>query len=77
DSDDKKALLARIAAGFNRSIMLSHPQQPHGTTVADYYKGGGTNHWSRVVHANSPIVYAFPYDDVRPDCEPDVSGAAP
>lgn len=76
DSDDKKALLARISAGFNRSIMLSHPQQPNGTTVADYYKGAVTNHWSRVVHANSPIGYAFPYDDVRPDGEPDVSGAA-
>ncbi|MFD3653167.1 glycoside hydrolase family 64 protein [Streptomyces sp. NPDC058620] len=76
DSDDKKALLARIAAGFNRSIMLSHPQQPNGTTVADYYKGAVTNHWSRVVHENSPIGYAFPYDDVRPDGEPDVSGAA-
>lgn len=76
DPDDKKALLARIAAGFNRSIMLSHPQQPNGTTVADYYKGTVTNHWSRVVHANSPIGYAFPYDDVRPDGQPDVSGAA-
>lgn len=76
DNDDKKALLARIAAGFNRSIMLSHPDQPNGTTVADYYQGDVTNHWSRIVHANSPIGYAFPYDDVRPDGEPDVSGAA-
>ncbi|MFI8432908.1 glycoside hydrolase family 64 protein [Streptomyces sp. NPDC079020] len=76
DSDDKKAILARLAAGFNRSIMLSHPDQPNGTTVADYYKGTVTNHWSRVVHANSPIGYAFPYDDVRPDGRPDVSGAA-
>lgn len=76
DSDDKKALLARLAAGFNRSLMLSHPDQPNGTTVADYYRGAVTNHWSRVVHANTPIGYAFPYDDVRPDGEPDVSGAA-
>ncbi|MFG2672391.1 glycoside hydrolase family 64 protein [Streptomyces sp. NPDC048445] len=76
DNDDKKALLARIAAGFNRSIMLSHPDQPNGTTVADYYRTPVTNHWSRIVHANSPIGYAFPYDDVRPDGEPDVSGAA-
>ncbi|MFC8600710.1 beta-1,3-glucanase family protein [Isoptericola sp. NPDC057191] len=36
-----------------------------------------TNHWSRVVHANSPIGYAFPYDDVRPDGEPAVPGAVP
>ncbi len=76
DPDDKKALLARLAAGFNRSIMLTHPAQPNGTTAADYYRGTVTNHWSRVVHANSPIGYAFPYDDVRPDGRPDVSGAA-
>jgi len=76
DPDEKKALLARLAAGFNRSIMLTHPTQPNGATAADYYKGEVTNHWSRVVHANSPIGYAFPYDDVRPDGEPDVSGAA-
>ncbi|MFI9773726.1 glycoside hydrolase family 64 protein [Streptomyces sp. NPDC051956] len=76
DPDDKKGLLARLAAGFNRSIMLTHPEQPNGTTTADYYQGGVTNHWSRVVHANSPIGYAFPYDDVRPDGQPDVSGAA-
>ncbi|MFF1730522.1 glycoside hydrolase family 64 protein [Streptomyces sp. NPDC058247] len=75
DPDDKKGLLARLAAGFNRSIMLTHPEQPNGTTTADYYQGV-TNHWSRVVHANSPIGYAFPYDDVRPDGQPDVSGAA-
>ncbi|MFK4068408.1 glycoside hydrolase family 64 protein [Streptomyces sp. NPDC029674] len=76
DPDDKKGLLARLAAGFNRSIMLTHPQQPNGTSSADYYRDAVTNHWSRVVHANSPIGYAFPYDDVRPDGQPDVSGAA-
>ncbi|MEU5576359.1 glycoside hydrolase family 64 protein [Streptomyces huasconensis] len=76
DPDDKKGLLARLAAGFNRSLMLTHPQQPNGATSADYYRGEVTNHWSRVVHANSPIGYAFPYDDVRPDGQPDVSGAA-
>ncbi|KUF14375.1 glycoside hydrolase family 64 protein [Streptomyces silvensis] len=75
DSDDKKGLLARLAAGFNRSIMLTHPSQPNGTSAGDYYRGV-TNHWARVVHANSPIGYAFPYDDVRPDGRPDVSGAA-
>ncbi|MFF2851147.1 glycoside hydrolase family 64 protein [Streptomyces sp. NPDC058001] len=75
DPDDKKGLLARLAAGFNRSIMLSHPEQPNGAGAGDYYQGV-TNHYARVVHANSPIGYAFPYDDVRPDGEPDVSGAA-
>ncbi|UXY23167.1 glycoside hydrolase family 64 protein [Streptomyces cynarae] len=76
DPDDKKALLARLAAGFNRSLMLTHPYQPNGLTSADYYRGAVTNHWARCVHANSPIGYAFPYDDVRPDGQPDVSGAA-
>ncbi|MGW7369160.1 glycoside hydrolase family 64 protein [Streptomyces sp. NPDC054841] len=76
DADDKKGLLARLAAGFNRSIMLTHPDQPNGLTSADYYRGPVTNHFARVVHANTPIGYAFPYDDVRPDGQPDVSGAA-
>ncbi|MGW4939107.1 glycoside hydrolase family 64 protein [Streptomyces sp. NPDC004166] len=76
DPDDKKGLLARLAAGFNRSLMLTHPDQPNGADSADYYQGSVTNHWARVVHANSPIGYAFPYDDVRPDGQPDVSGAA-
>ncbi|AJE82969.1 MULTISPECIES: glycoside hydrolase family 64 protein [Streptomyces] len=75
DSDEKKGLLARLAAGFNRSTLLTHPDQPGGGSD-DYYQDPITNHWSRVVHANSPIGYAFPYDDVRPDGEPDVSGAA-
>ncbi|WP_406307314.1 glycoside hydrolase family 64 protein [Streptomyces sp. NBC_00885] len=76
DPDDKKALLARIAAAFNRTTLLTHPDQPNGATTADYYLDPATNHWSRVVHANTPIGYAFPYDDVRPDGQPDVSGAA-
>ncbi|WP_328682293.1 glycoside hydrolase family 64 protein [Streptomyces sp. NBC_00322] len=76
DPDDKKALLARIAAAFNRTTLLTHPDQPNGATTADYYLAPATNHWSRVVHANTPIGYAFPYDDVRPDGQPDVSGAA-
>ncbi|SDJ75879.1 glycoside hydrolase family 64 protein [Streptomyces indicus] len=76
DPDDRKGLLARLAAGFNRSIMLTHPDQPNGVTAGDYYRDATTNHWSRIVHANAPIGYAFPYDDVRPDGQPDVSGAA-
>ncbi|WP_282791853.1 glycoside hydrolase family 64 protein [Streptomyces sp. CC224B] len=76
DPDDKKAILARLAAGFNRGLMLSHPSQPNGTTAGDYYRDAVTNHWARLVHAHSPIGYAFPYDDVRPDGQPDVSGAA-
>jgi hypothetical protein len=69
-------VLARLAAGFNRSTLLTHADQPNGATAADYYKDATTNHWARVVHANTPVGYAFPYDDVRPDGQPDVSGAA-
>ncbi len=76
DPDDKKGLLARLAAGFNRTTLLTHPDQPNGTTAADYYRDPSTNHFSRIVHSNTPIGYAFPYDDVRPDNQPDVSGAA-
>ncbi|MCX3058596.1 glycoside hydrolase family 64 protein [Streptomyces beihaiensis] len=76
DPDDKKGILARLAAGFNRSLMLTHTEQPDGVTSADYYQDATTNHWARIVHANSPIGYAFPYDDVQADGQPDVSGAA-
>ncbi|HEU5024211.1 MAG TPA: beta-1,3-glucanase family protein [Spirillospora sp.] len=76
DSDIKKGLLARIAAAFNRSTILSSADQPNGTREADYYQDPTTNHWARILHANTPIGYAFPYDDVCPDGQPDVSGAA-
>jgi Beta-1,3-glucanase len=76
DSDIKKGLLARIAAAFNRSTILSSADQPNGTQESDFYKDATTNHWARIVHANTPIGYAFPYDDVCPDGQPDVSGAA-
>ncbi len=76
DSDIKKGLLARIAAAFNRSTILSSADQPNGTQESDFYKDPITNHWARIVHANTPIGYAFPYDDVCPDGQPDVSGAA-
>jgi hypothetical protein len=76
DTDIKKGLLARIAAAFNRSTILSSADQPNGTPQSDYYKDPTTNHWARILHANTPIGYAFPYDDVCPDGQPDVSGAA-
>ncbi|MFJ4922590.1 glycoside hydrolase family 64 protein [Streptomyces sp. NPDC088725] len=76
DSDEKKGLLARLSAAFNRSTLLTFPDQPNGPTAADYYQDPVTNHWARLLHANTPIGYAFPYDDVQPDGQPDVSGAA-
>lgn len=76
DSEEKKGLLARIAAAFNRSTIHSHADQPNGAAVDEFYTHQVTNHFSRAVHANSPIGYAFPYDDVTPDDAPDQSGAA-
>jgi hypothetical protein len=76
DSDIKKGLLARIAAAFNRSTILSSADQPNGTPESGFYQAPTTNHWARIVHAHTPIGYAFPYDDVCPDGQPDVSGAA-
>jgi hypothetical protein len=76
DSDVRKGLLARIAAAFDRSTILSSADQPNGTRESDYYRDPTTNHWARILHANTPIGYAFPYDDVCPDGQPDVSGAA-
>ncbi|MGH8879167.1 MAG: glycoside hydrolase family 64 protein [Stackebrandtia sp.] len=76
DPDAKKGILARVAAAFNRSTVLDFPDQPSGPSPEDYYKGDITNHWARIVHANSPIGYAFPYDDVQGDGHPDQSGAA-
>ncbi|MGH3647615.1 MAG: beta-1,3-glucanase family protein [Micromonosporaceae bacterium] len=72
DPDSRKALIARLAAAFNRSTLYESADQP---TADHYYENPVTNHWARIVHASTPIGYAFPYDDVRPDGAPDVSGA--
>lgn len=66
---------ARIAAGLNRSTMLTSDVQP-GASPASYYKGSPTNHYSRIVHAvnEDRLGYAFPYDDVTPANGQDQSG---
>jgi hypothetical protein len=75
-TDAKKGALARLAAAFNRSTIHTRADQPGGPEVADFYANEVTNHYARAVHANSPIGYAFPYDDVTPDGAPDQSGVA-
>ncbi|MEU8825148.1 beta-1,3-glucanase family protein [Streptomyces sp. NPDC048636] len=70
------AVMARLAAAFNRSTLLTHPDQPDGATPEDYYRDPTTNHWSRIVHANSPQGYGFPYDDVSPEGTHPVDGSA-
>ncbi|KAI4160235.1 MAG: hypothetical protein L6R39_000230 [Caloplaca ligustica] len=66
---------ARIAAGLNRSTMLTSDVHP-GAPPKDYYKSNPTNHYSRIVHAvnHDRLGYAFPYDDVTPSNGQDQSG---
>ena len=78
-SVERGAVVARLAAGFNRSTLLrdsaTHPE-PSGNP-SEYYKEKITNHYSRIVHeANADQRgYAFPYDDVAPSAGKDQSGA--
>lgn len=68
---------ARLAAAFNRSTLLINPNQPAGEVISTFYKSNAvTNHYSRVVHENSPggRGYAFPYDDVSRTEEENVAG---
>ena len=76
DTDVRRGLMARLSAAFNRSTALTHTEQPNGATAEDFYREATTNHWARLVHAHTPIGYAFPSDDVMGDGQPDVSGAA-
>ena len=70
------ALVARLAAAFNRSTLLVDSVLPNATP-SQYYQDATTNHYSRIVHkANlDGIGYAFPYDDVTPTGGANQSGA--
>ncbi|MEV6589612.1 glycoside hydrolase family 64 protein [Streptomyces acidicola] len=54
-----------LCAGFNRSTLLTNPNQPDATS-ADFYKDGVTNHYARAIHAQMADgkAYAFAFDDV-------------
>jgi len=71
------AITPRLAAAFNRSILLQTNTVPDGATPRQYYTTSPTNHYSRIVHAANldGKGYAFPYDDVSPDGGQDQSGA--
>lgn len=73
----KDAITARLAAGFNRSTLLSNPMQPNGEQVANYYQNTVTNHFARICHEVTlgGRGYAFPYDDVAPSDGEDQSGS--
>jgi len=56
---------AVLGAAFNRSTLLSRPNQP-STDPATFYQAEVTNHYSKVLHANTVDgkAYGFPFDDV-------------
>ncbi|KAG8525359.1 uncharacterized protein KY384_009003 [Bacidia gigantensis] len=75
-STEKGALIARLAAAFNRSTLLKENLTPSQQSEA-FYKESVTNHYARIVHAANldGRGYAFPFDDVIPTGAGDVSGA--
>lgn len=76
DSEQRKAIVPRLAAAFNRTTLLINSQQPHGEDPATFYQHEPTNHYARVVHENLPDGkgYAFAYDDVSANPNEDHSG---
>ncbi|MEU5364295.1 beta-1,3-glucanase family protein [Streptomyces sp. NPDC005925] len=56
---------AVLGAGFNRTTLVSHPDQPT-TDPATFYATGLTNHYSKAVHAATEDgrAYGFAFDDV-------------
>ena len=76
DSQERLAIVPRLAAAFNRTTLLINPNQPHEEDPATFYKNDITNHYARVVHENLPDGkgYAFAYDDVSSNAGEDHSG---
>ncbi|WP_410661816.1 glycoside hydrolase family 64 protein [Amycolatopsis sp. lyj-112] len=54
-----------LCAGFNRSTLLTNPNQPD-TSAAGFYTDAVTNHYARKIHAQmvDGKAYAFAFDDV-------------
>ncbi|MFH9795052.1 glycoside hydrolase family 64 protein [Streptomyces virginiae] len=54
-----------LCAGFNRSTLLTNPNQPDANG-AGFYRDAVTNHYSRLVHAQMADgkAYGFAFDDV-------------
>ncbi len=54
-----------LCAGFNRSTLLSNPNQPDAS-AANFYRDAVTNHYARVIHDRMADgkAYAFAFDDV-------------
>jgi hypothetical protein len=73
-NDERKALISRLAAAYNRSTLLTQINQPSAPST--FYKSSPTNHYSRILHEVNldHTGYAHPYDDVTQDGSEDVSG---
>jgi hypothetical protein len=56
---------AMLGAGFNRTTLLDRVEQPI-LDPSGFYQGALSNHYSRVMHANSVDgkAYGFAFDDV-------------
>ncbi|MGC0380456.1 glycoside hydrolase family 64 protein [Streptomyces sp. SAI-129] len=54
-----------LCAGFNRSTLLSNPNQPD-PSAANFYRDSVTNHYARIIHERMTDgkAYAFAFDDV-------------
>ncbi|MFJ9543483.1 glycoside hydrolase family 64 protein [Streptomyces sp. NPDC101225] len=54
-----------LCAGFNRTTLLTHPNQPDSSS-ADFYKDSVTNEYARAIHDRMADgkAYAFAFDDV-------------
>ncbi|MFE6334783.1 glycoside hydrolase family 64 protein [Streptomyces sp. NPDC057798] len=54
-----------LCAGFNRSTLLTNPNQPDAS-AANFYKDAVTNHYSRIIHERmvDGKAYGFAFDDV-------------
>ncbi|CAG7970444.1 unnamed protein product [Penicillium nalgiovense] len=77
DNAIHQAIVPRLCGAFNRSTLLlrgGNVQPSLGST--HYYTISPTNYYSKFVHQYESLDkgYAFPYDDVTPDDEPNASG---
>ncbi|CAK7563037.1 MAG: hypothetical protein SEPTF4163_000894 [Sporothrix epigloea] len=71
----RNAIIPRLAAGFQRSTLLTEAVQP-SVEPRGFYQTDPTNHYCRIVHAANldGKGYAFAYDDVQADGGADQSG---
>ncbi|MFE6286353.1 glycoside hydrolase family 64 protein [Streptomyces sp. NPDC057877] len=65
-NDQVRGPLSRtLCAGFNRTTLLTNPNQPD-SSAAGFYQDPVTNHYARVIHERMADgkAYAFAFDDV-------------